>query len=612
MPQPLQLSPGKRDFLLRKLARLIKEGEVPETPELHRILEIPRRVWQTDEIEDIGSINALVAMLTAFTKKPEGTQVLRPIQAKSLQEAHDIGGLFGPIPVGDGKTLITFLAPVVTEAQRPLLVVPARLRRKTFWEFEELEKHWKTHPALKIVSYEKLSRESGTEFLQECDPDLLMLDEAHRVKNFRAAVTRRIRLWIKEHPDMSVIAMSGTITKRSVLDFAHILRWCLPKGFQPLPLTSSELEAWASAVDVIKPQVNKSMPVRKRTSAGALQMFMNEKEKTQKLAGVRSAVRRRIQETPGVISSTGQDVDASLNIVLTLIQGYNDKTQDHAAGLQEGVKPNGDLITDDDLSAAWRIVRTLTSGFWYKWEPPPPDDWMSRRKAWKKIVREVLSAHIKGLESEALVTKAVVTGEFKRIGQQEYHDWAEVRATSEPNVVPGWVADCMIRAVDKWTKGHTGIIWVSEVALGQRLEEKLGLPYFHEMGLDRDKRPIEAIAPTRCIVASVSANSEGRNLHAWNDNLIISPPPTGTVMEQVLGRVHRPGQESDEVWYEVFIGCSTELKCWYQAMQDARFESTIEAPKKLTYATIDIGFEPPYGSNSLWPRVRMPYEEEAG
>lgn len=37
-------------------------------------------------------------------KTPRGTMRLRPIQAIALAEIGMYGGLFGPIPVGEGKT----------------------------------------------------------------------------------------------------------------------------------------------------------------------------------------------------------------------------------------------------------------------------------------------------------------------------------------------------------------------------------------------------------------------------------------------------------------------------------------------------------------------------
>lgn len=585
----------QRARLQRKLGFLFKRA-VPDTPELQRIAALPRRIWEQDQVEGIGDIEALVQAMTGYLKREGGQQTLWPVQAKALQEAHDVGGLFGPIPVGLGKTLVTYLAPVVLEARWPLLVVPARLRDKTSREFLELREHWQAHPRIEVVSYEKISREGGTPYLLERHPDLIMWDECHRLKNRDAAVTRRFEQWFETYPQTQGIALSGTITKRSLLDFAHILRWCLPPPRQPLPLFQKELEAWAAAVDVIRPHEQ-----RVQSGVGALVRFCNEQERKQGRDGVRAAVRRRIQETPGVVACQAVGVEASLNIQLRQVEGYNDRILELATGLLEGEKPNGDPITDNDLGAAWRNFRTLTSGFWYQWEPPPPWDWLKARRDWKEVVRDVLELHRPGLESEALVARAAKEGKLGQTVTDVYLDWQQVRGSYTPNVIPVWEDDRMLQEVRAWTRAHRGIVWVCETALGDRLQQELRLPYYHRMGLNREGRPIESARPADgCIVASVASNSEGRNLQAWNDNLVVTPMPTGNEWEQLLGREHRPGQEEDEVWFEVLVGCRVEWECWCQAMVDARYATKIEGPKKLTYATVDRTFKPTFGRNALW------------
>lgn len=585
-------------FRLRAMVgRSFKRDGVPETPELHRVLDLPRRVW-----EERGDLEEFTLALTKYLRRPQGTQMLRPVQAVALQELHDCGGLLGPIPVGVGKTLVSFLAPVVLEVERPVLVVPAKLRDKTLREFAVLGEHWRRHPKLEVLSYEKLSREGGTKYMQKLQPDLLIFDEAHKLKNGSAAVTRKVKNWMKACPQTRVIAMSGTITKRSLLDFAHILRWALPLSC-PLPQSASELEAWAAAVDEIK-----NFEQRVQTSPGALTAFCSPLEKQQGLAGVRSGLRRRIQETPGVVACGGASVEASLNVSLYLVDEYGDEIKRLAARLHEGVLPNGDVYVVEGkehstqaLQARWRIMRTLTSGFWYRWEPQPPKDWLELRSKWKKIVRGVLEEHVTGLESEALVTRAAMQNRLGLGAHETYEEWSQVKDKHKWAVVPVWEDDCVIERVRQWARKHSGLIWVSEVALGRRLEEELGLPYFHEMGRDSVGRTVEMMIPSDgCIVLSVASNSEGRNLQAWNDNLVISPPPTGNTWEQVIGRSHRQGQEADEVSVDVLIGCEVEWQCWQQAMKDARYASSIEGPKKLTYATIDQTFRVPPSDGLLW------------
>lgn len=580
---------------MSKAFKRMARQEVPATEELHRILDLPRRIWEKDP-----NLEAFTALATRYLKTPTGAQKLFPIQAKGLQELHDMGGLYGPIPVGEGKTLLSFLAPVVLDAQRPLLVVPARLRDKTIREFAGLAQHWKGHAGLQIVSYEKLSREGGTELLQKYRPDVLIFDECHRLKNPGAAVTRKVAAWMKTFPETKVLNLTGTSTKRSMLDFAHTLRWSLPNCY-PLPRSPEELEVWAAAVDEIK-HYEKRMPA----NPGALLKLCTPVERTEGRTGIRNAVRRRIQETPGVITCESKMMDVSLNIQLVLEKGYNQRIRDLAEKLHEGVMPNGDvfLVEGKDIQALqkkWALMRTLTSGFWYDWDPRPPADWLAMRAAWRKSVRSILEQHIPGLESEALVSKAAANGRINEHFQTLYEEWKAVRSLHKWDVVPVWEDDVIIERVAKWSKHHKGLIWVSEVGLGERLEKDLGLPYFHEMGKDRIGRYVESIDPKHgSIVVSVQANGEGRNLQAWNDNLVISPPPTGTVWEQLLGRTHRTGQEADEVWVEVVIGCATEWDCWRQAMRDAKYAAELEGRKRLTVATIDQAFQIPSSDGGLW------------
>lgn len=581
--------------MIRHFKKVGRE-RVPATNELQRILELPRRDWEKDP-----ELPEFTRMATQYLKLPQGTQELWPIQAKALQELHDMGGMYGPIPAGDGKTLVTFLAPVVLEAERPLLVVPAKLRDKTIREFAALGQHWKQHPGMQIISYEKLSRVNGTAFLQNYRPDLLIFDESHRLKNPSAAVTRKVGYYMEVFPKTRVLCGTGTSTKRSLHDFAHTMRWSLPNCY-PLPRSPEELSVWADVVDEIKTHENR-MPA----DPGALLKLCNDLEKTRGREGVRMALRRRLHETPGVVSCETHSADASLNIELVLEKGYGKEVRNLAAGLQEGYLPNGDVYIVEGnerlgLATRWRVMRTLTSGFWYDWDPKPPQAWMELRSRWRKMVRRILEERIPGLESEALIARAAGARRINEAVYDLYMQWRAVRGDHKWNTVPVWVDDSIIQRVEKWIKYHRGLIWVSEVALGERLERDLGLPYFHRLGKDRFGRHVESWeSKNGSAVVSVQANGEGRNLQTqWNDNLVISPFPTGTVWEQMLARTHRPGQEADEVWVEVVFGCRTEWECWRQAMRDAWYASQIEGRKRLTIATIDRKFDLPPQDGGLW------------
>jgi hypothetical protein len=68
--------------------------------------------------------------------------------------------------------------------------------------------------------------------------------------------------------------------------------------------------------------------------------------------------------------------------------------------------------------------------------------------------------------------------------------------------------------------------------------------------------------------------------------LVLTPPTSGTVWEQLLGRTHRPGQESDEVEVWVYRH-TTELKqAIVKATADAEYQrGTTGNDQKLLNAT---------------------------
>ena len=80
---------------------------VAYSPEFSRVSALPRRTWTDEEAQ--ASADALTPVLA----RPGTDRTLRPLQAIALQELFHCRGLFAPIRVGGGKSLITFLAPTV-------------------------------------------------------------------------------------------------------------------------------------------------------------------------------------------------------------------------------------------------------------------------------------------------------------------------------------------------------------------------------------------------------------------------------------------------------------------------------------------------------------------
>lgn len=571
-------------------------SEVPDTRELRRILSLPRR--------SLDSGAEWADRLTNALRAPWGTMRLRPIQALLLKEACEVGGAFGPISAGEGKTLITYLAPVMVGATRPVLIVPAALRDKTRKEFRQLARHWLgPHPdTYQIVSYQELGRTTaGAELdkeghvirpglLEKLRPDCVIFDEVHKVKNAKAAVTRRVKRYLKANPGVKVIAMSGTITKRSLKDYAHIARWCLPLTC-PVPQTDDDLEAWASAVD-------EKVASYQRLKPGALRLFAKSWDDRDPLQSARQAYRARLVETPGVVATQDGRLGTSL-----VVAPWGDGGKDPA--IEEGFKllrekwstPDGQCFADP-LTLA-RHARSLCLGLWYRWKVQPPDNWANARRAWAGECRELIKTNHRNLDSEKHIVKHL---DLYPESRPLYDEWAAVKPVFTPQVEAVWISDEALEWVAKWLKEGPGIVWCKHTLFGLELARRTGLPYYRQGGLNAQKQAIEDHPANQSLIASIDSNGTGRNLQKWNRNLIVSSLCNGEQIEQLLARTHRPGQDAEEVTADFYMGCAETLMGLTQARADCLYtQNTIGQAQRLIYCDYLVDdFVSPGGSR--WTR----------
>lgn len=549
----------------------MKRG-ISRTAEFERIRDLPRRKWEDLDLQQ------LTKHLNAEIKTPEGIMTLRHIQTAALSEFHDYEGLFGSIGVGHGKSLICYLAPTLVNAQRPLLLVPAKLKEKTERELKEYGKHFKVTNNFKIMSYELLSRPRGIREFAELNPDLIIADECHKLKNTKAACTRLVKRYLKSFPETKMIAVSGTITRKSLMDYQHILDWCL-KETMPLPKGWREVTDWSLALD---------QSIRwdfERLQPGVLSQFNTEQEKQdilkepkKTLEITREGYRRRLTETAGVIATSDKFVGSSLSIKSTIYE-QDDITNEMFHKLRDTwCTPDGADIMD--AASFWRHCREISCGFFYRWKYPAPKEWLSVRKDWAKFVRSTISNNRRGIDTEAQVAMAVTNGEYNA---PEYAAWVAIRDSFTPETEAIWHSLKFVEYCKKWLQDNAGLLWVDHREFGNKLSEISGIPYYREMGKNATGELIElAKGP---VIASIQANSEGRNLQQWSNNFIASCPPSASTLEQLIGRTHRSGQESDEVSVEIVLGCRENWDGLNNALEQAKYiESTTGSPQKIIYA----------------------------
>lgn len=548
---------------------------IKHSAELERIKALPRRLSTDFDAADA---------FTEALKRPEGTMRLRALQALAL---HDLGlydGVFCPVGVGDGKTLISLLAAYVVGAKWPLLLLPAGLIAKTIRDLKELEAHWFIPTNIRLFSYEMLGVVNAAAELDVYRPDLIIADEAHKLKNLGAAVTRRVARYMDEHPNTKFVAMSGTFLDRSLREFAHILRWCL-KDKAPIPKTDYELEQWADALDEKVDEIRRIEP-------GALLDLASEEERTKysPIVAARMGFRRRLVETPGVVASTvdGEHVGASI-YVSAVTYDMSQTTAEHFRKLREELKTPDDWdVTPVDV---WRHSRELALGFHQVWDPRPPEEWREARRNWFSFVRRVL-AYSDRFDSPEHVERAILAGELVDT-DGAYAKWDALRDTFREGVhyrvEPRWHDDSALKVAAKWMAKSPGLVWTEHVPFAQRLAEMTGAQYYGRQGLASDGELIDKASPKKSAIASIDANREGRNLQTiWNRNLIVSPQESPAVLQQTIARTHRPGLTASEVYVDIFLGCKEHAAAFSKCLAGTRaVHETTGAKQKLLLATID-------------------------
>jgi hypothetical protein len=485
--------------------------------------------------------------------------------------------------VGNGvishNTLVSFLAPYMVNSVRPLLIIPAKLVEKTNRDLNFYGLHWMVARHLRMVTYEALGRVNQQAMLDAYKPDLIIADEVHRLKNLRAAVTKRVRRFMENNPNTVFLALSGTITKRSILDYAHLLHWCFGLT-KPIPNKYVEVEEWSLALD------DKVNPLS-RMQPGALLQLCNDEEQVQRRSDERSAVRkayrRRIAETSGVISTFTTFEDASLSI-----EAVYPKMGAHVNPLFDQLRtkwetPDGWPISEPAVRNAH--AREIGLGFFYRWNPRPPDDWLDARRAYFAIVRQILLSNQHNLDSELQVAEAISHRHLYPQHVAVRQRWLQLKDSFVPHPEAVWCDDSVLQFVAAWLERNKGIAWVEHVSFGQKLSELTGIPYYGQKGLTKTGAYIEDNDPRRPMICSIQANAEGRNLQKWNSNLVVSPPQNAAIWEQLIGRTHRPGQEADEVGIDVVMTCYEHYVAWEQTIRNAHYATdTTGQPQKVLFA----------------------------
>jgi hypothetical protein len=562
-----------------RVALAMRCAGVTRSPDFERIYELPRRVLNFDEVEDVSIVFA----------QPNGTMKLRPVQSAALIEAPMCGGIVVGAGVGWGKTLILLLLPDAVEAKNAVLLVKPDLKRQLVEDdIPAYSKHFKIPTdRFTVVAYSELSSTKKGDVLDRIKPDWIFADEAHSLSRKDSARSRRFDRYMDAHPECRFGALSGSFLNTTIRNFQHLWDRALRTG-SPLPHGFNTVRDWADAID---PPTNG----KEQKPPGALTMFCNEGE------SVRSGFNRRCAETPGVILTQASSCDKALYIMERDLKAPK-VVLDEIRKLQETW-----VIGDEEVLDAMNLTkfaRQLAAGFYYRWKWPRDAKgnaiidrpWLEARRAWFREARGYLHHHNReNMDSLLLVTNAAMKEpcgpkcrgfdgkicQCGRWGALAWAAWDKERHKKKPPTEAVWISDYVVQDALRWAKKAVkeaggGIIWYHHVPLGEAIAKAGGWRLFGQGADASTTNPKE----NPIVVCSIKSQGEGKNLQAWSRGLVTSPPSNATTWEQMLGREHREGQEADEVRYDVNLQTEENDAALDKAIEIARFKQETQGQKQ--------------------------------
>lgn len=555
--------------------RAQSQHPVGDSPDLQRILRLARRPPPDKitsealieiETEKYRRKNAppckCAAILKARGQKPRKCITrLRRSQAWILYELAQVGGLLGQVGVGHGKSLADLLAPLamgLKHGEVAVLLCPPGNVEEIISDYELAGAHFEMPsitcfgridytvarpgmPSLYVVPYSMISRPEFTHWMDKVAPKAIIADEVDKLRHLDTATVGRIARCMQARPETKFAGWTGSLSDKGLLDFYHLLIWALRYN-SPLPLNKEVVQDWGRALN----------PSEDPASPGALLSLCAPGE------NVGAGFQRRLAETMGFVITTEGAIDAPMVVTRKEAPPIPEEIERALYNLRaDMVRPDGEQFADP-LRVA-ECAKQLACGFFYKWIYPRDEpkelieEWFEARKEWFAQLRWFVQERRPGLDSEKLGTDAArrAWGELEGDGPQwkatKWPRWQRVKDLVQPDTKAVRVHDFLARDAALWALQNRGIVWYAHKEFGLWVAELSGLP-LHEGGPGARER-ILAETGERSIVASMDSHGRGRDglQFAFRDQLITSPPASGGKWEQLLGRLHRPGQEADIV-----------------------------------------------------------------
>jgi len=528
---------------------------------------------------------------------------LRPVQSLGLAVIAHMRGLLGFMRVGSGKTLLCALAGTMLRAKYTIVLTSAPLVADMDAAYRDVAcKYFHTYGTTKAMSYDALSGENNSEvldrYLQRFGSELaIVADECHSLRDLTRARTIRLGRLLLANPTIPFVAVSGTITRSSLYEYAHLADWAL-RASSPVPRPSYPdcLRKLADCMDLKSEPDSESFRYGEALAMWAgIQWPSREATAEDRKRATRSAHFIRLKSAPGVVVTESSD-DYNGKLTITKVKLPIPENVQHAlADLAiNGLLPNGD-VAEDPLSQ-WRAEMQIATGFFYFWQWPngiKDQAWIDARREWHKFVRaELTNSASTNYDSPSLVKRAVESAMQSAVwhpGIPLYRAWLPHSAKrwngqDTPPTVGVVLSDFLVREAVALTKGQPPtLIWYASDECAEMLK-RLGIDCFGS----GSHLPRKA----RTIGISWRVFKQGKNLQdRWYRMIVLEPPASGEHWEQLIGRVYRSGQPSDHIDVLIPQHATPYINALRNALNETReyMQTLTTVPLLLTRATFAEG-----------------------
>jgi len=558
------------------ITRVLPEGVKPEAP---MIVELEAFVADnrsnTTETQTAQTVTALRPGDEVTLPAADGESghpcitVLNPVQAWTLNEASEVGGIVGFLGVGSGKSIAGLLAPLAfPDCKLAALVIEPKQRQHYRSHYLRLREHFRVSsiifddgagytvpgtPPLHLISYSILSRMESSDMLDRLAPDTLILDESHRVTG-NSAINRRCKRYLADRilkreqaiaagqpvraRAVNLIGWSGTLESKSVKDTQMLCAYSLGTG-SPLPLDPNEAEAWSQVIDT------NYKPDRTSRTAKALQRAFGKGEVDNMsltdllMEAPEEAIRKGFQQrrlhTRGVVSASASSINAAIYFSERIPPKMPEVVKTALMQVRiDWLRPDGEELVEkiEQISTA----KNVACGFYSYWAFPKHPckcaptrtvndpqcdqcqlitDWYAQRKAYNKALRTKLQSGEVHLDSPKLCADAAVrywqspryTGVLPQWECAQWPAWSAIEKRVEYDERVKWLDDWLARDAAEWATKNKGVVWFTSTAFGRRIAELAELPYFN--GGPGGEERLRAEKGNRSIICSIPAHGAG-------------------------------------------------------------------------------------------------------